>query len=124
MLATNEDALICDLAETYHIFNYRQYKPKFIATLAVGLRDDSRIKMIINRSKLKLDQYVSIAILDCLKMLVWLNTSDATIGENRPELILDRIFNNNTASQVEAYSDPDDFEKARKAIIERSKHGV
>ena len=123
MLATNEDALICDFAETYHIFNYRQYKPKYIATLAVGLRDDSRIKMIINRNKLTFDQYVLVAILDCLKMLVWLNSADAAKGENRPELILDRLFNN-IESEVESYDTPDDFEEARKAIIERSKHGV
>jgi len=123
MLAKDEDALICDLAETYHIFNYRQYKPLFIATLAVGLRDNSRIKMIINRNKLTFDQYVLVAILDCLKMLVWLNSADAAKGENRPELILDRLFNN-IESEVESYDTPDDFEEARKAIIERNKHGV
>jgi len=44
MIHTDEDALICDLAETYHIFNYRELPPSLAATLSVGLKDDSRIK--------------------------------------------------------------------------------
>ena len=45
MLKTDEDALICDLAETYHIYDWQSYPLGLIATLAAGLRDDSRIKM-------------------------------------------------------------------------------
>lgn len=45
MIRLDEDALICDLAETYHIFDYRSLPLKLVATLSVGLRDDSRIKM-------------------------------------------------------------------------------
>ena len=124
MLATDENALICDLAETYHIYNYRQYKPTFIATLAVGLRDDSRIKMILNHSRLSFDQYLLVAILDYLRIFVWMNSSDGTNGENRPKPILDEFIDNGNNSEVEAFDTSEDFEEARKAIIERSKHGV
>ena len=44
MIDLDEDALICDFAETYHIYDYRSLPASMAATLAVGLRDDSRIK--------------------------------------------------------------------------------
>ena len=45
MINLDEDALICDLAETYHILDYRSHPVKLVAALSAGLRDDSRIKM-------------------------------------------------------------------------------
>jgi len=45
MIQKDEDALICDLAETYHIYDYRSLPLKLVATLAAGLRDTSRIAM-------------------------------------------------------------------------------
>ena len=45
MIRFDEDALICDLAETYHIYDYRSLPVKLVATLSAGLRDDSRIKL-------------------------------------------------------------------------------
>ena len=46
MISLNEDALICDLAETYKIYDYRSLPVKLVATLAAGLRDNSRIKLL------------------------------------------------------------------------------
>lgn len=46
MISLDEDALICDFAETYHIYDYRSLPVKLVATLAAGLRDDSRIKLL------------------------------------------------------------------------------
>ena len=47
MINLSEYALICDFAETYHIFDYRSLPVKLAATLSAGLRDDSRSKMIM-----------------------------------------------------------------------------
>ncbi len=43
MITTNEDALICDLAETYGLLDYRAHGARLIATLAAGLRPGARI---------------------------------------------------------------------------------
>lgn len=43
MIADGEDELICDLAETYRILHYRTVALPLLATLAAGLREDSRI---------------------------------------------------------------------------------
>lgn len=45
MMELDEGALICDLAETYQIYDYRSLPLKTVATLSAGLRDDSRIKL-------------------------------------------------------------------------------
>lgn len=45
MINLDEDALICDLAETYRIYDYRSLPVRLVATLSAGLRDDSRIKL-------------------------------------------------------------------------------
>lgn len=44
MIADGEDELICDLAETYQILHYRTIALPLLATLAAGLREDSRIR--------------------------------------------------------------------------------
>lgn len=43
MVNFDEPALICDLAETYGIYDYRRLPLRTVAVLAVGLREDSRI---------------------------------------------------------------------------------
>lgn len=58
MIALDEGALICDMAETYHIYDMRALPAETLATLACGLREDSRIKM--KRAGLK---YVPLEVL-------------------------------------------------------------
>ena len=48
MMAVDRDAWICDLAETYRIFDYRALPVGLLATLSFGLREDSRIKQKMN----------------------------------------------------------------------------
>ena len=45
MLRIDRDALICDMAETYHVYDIQGIPVETFATLAAGLRDDSRIRM-------------------------------------------------------------------------------
>ena len=45
MMSKFPDELTCDMAETYGIFDIKRIPVKLLATLAVGLRDDSRVMM-------------------------------------------------------------------------------
>lgn len=45
MMSNFPDELTCDMAETYGIFDIKRVPARLLATLAVGLRDDSRVKM-------------------------------------------------------------------------------
>lgn len=45
MLALDRDAFLCDLAETYGIYDMHVFQPRQVAMYAAGLRPDSRIRM-------------------------------------------------------------------------------
>lgn len=66
--------MICDLAETYGLFNYKELPPLTVATFLLGLREDSRVRMHVSGSRLTLDQMMSAAILDELRFLSWTKT--------------------------------------------------
>ena len=45
MLALDRNALICDMAETYHIYDIKSIDLPYLAILASGLGMDSRIRL-------------------------------------------------------------------------------
>ena len=91
MLNTDEDALICDLAETYHIYDWRQYPVIYIATLAMGLGEDSRIMKKITEYDLGVDQTLLAIIADGINLLCWMQTEDGKRGTNRPASIINTM---------------------------------
>lgn len=84
MIALGEDELICDLAETYHIYNMRQFPCEYIAILANGLRSDSRIKLKAAGLGLNLRDLLLAHIADNTAINAWLQSEDAKKGKNRP----------------------------------------
>ena len=56
MIVTDEDALICDLAETYNIYDYRRLPVLTVAVFSLGLRQNSRIKMIMSGNRITLEE--------------------------------------------------------------------
>ena len=48
MMDKYPDELTCDMVETYGVFDIKRLPAKLAATLAVGLREDSRIKKKIS----------------------------------------------------------------------------
>ena len=63
--------MICDLAETYGIYDYRAMKPSLVATLAVGLPESSRVVRKISGFNLTIDQMLLAMIEDSLNGLTW-----------------------------------------------------
>lgn len=119
MIKTDKDALRCDLMETYGIFDYRKLPPKEVAIFSIGLREDSRIKMAINKSKLDSIQTLLVHMLDSMNMLVWLNSSDGAKGANRPKSIYDKLMNHGTDKENLSFESAEDFEKTRNEIIRK-----
>lgn len=117
MIRTDEDALICDLAETYNIYDYKRLPLKTVAALSVGLRDNSRIKMRLSGATIPTDTMLLAAIVDRLSLLVWMNTKDAEKGRNRPKSILDSLTEKD--SKVSSYASGEDFMKQREKLLER-----
>ena len=118
MIAEDEDALICDLAETYKIYDYRQLPPTRAAVFAVGLKDDSRIKLKLSGKKTSLDTLISAGILDRLSLLLWFKTEDGHKRVNRPTMLMDSLAPRKLKdSDVIVFNSGEDFEKTRDMII-------
>lgn len=116
MIARNENALICDFAETYHIYDYKSMPPKQAAILAVGLPQDSRIKREISGQKQTTDILLLAAIADALNTLVWFQTKDGQRGINRPDSILRRLTEEQ--EEYEAFDSIEAYEAARRQHME------
>lgn len=117
MIATDEEALICDLAETYHIYDYKSLPLSRVAIFAVGLKGNSRIKMKMSGLKYPLDALLLASIVDRLSMLVWQKTKDAVDGINRPESMLSRLLGTEDNRETEVFSTPEEFERRREEIL-------
>lgn len=116
MLAYDREALICDLAETYHILDYKSVPVEVLSILAAGLRDDSRIKVKMSGSKISLDRLLMARMVDSLALLVWSKTEDAQKGRNKPKMITELLTAEPKEEAVKTYSTPDEFESAWKKI--------
>ena len=119
MIKEDEEALICDLAETYQIYNYKQLPLTQVAVYAVGLRENSRIKMKLSGQKVPIETLLLAGILDRLSALVWFKTEDGQKGRNRPTMILDSLMSNkkNNDSDVIVFDSGEDYEKRRNEIL-------
>lgn len=106
---TCESELICDLAEVYHIFDYRALSPDLVAIFVSGLRDDSRTKMSLSGSKLTLEQTLLARVLDEISLLVWFNSEDGAKGKNRPKSVLATLLSNETP-ECDGVATGDDFQ--------------
>lgn len=120
MIATDENALICDLAETYCIYDYRSLPAKLAATYSAGLREDSRIKMLMRGDLLGDGTRMLVGMVyDALVAMSW-------AGEGKPpQIALDAMYNGRLPEKAEekkqtkSFDSPEEYERARKKIIER-----
>ena len=90
------------------------------ATLAVGLSEDSRIKMRLTGAKAPSNTLLTAAMIDRLSILCWGQTKDAQHGRNRPKMLLDMLQTDKAAKKDDgttAYASAADFEEARKKIL-------
>lgn len=118
MIAIDEEALICDLAETYKIYDYRSLPCKTVAAFSCGLRNDSRIKMKIAGVNATTEELLLSAIVDNTRLLAWLQTKDGCDGTNRPESLLATLIGKEKNSNVVAFDSGQDFDEEWKRLTE------
>ena len=122
MIATDEDALICDLAETYSIYDYRRLPLKMVAVFSFGLKDDSRIKMKLNGMEVPFEMMLLASAVDRLSTLVWQQTKDGMDGKNYPLSIVAMLTNaqtNKENSNVTSFATGEDFMKERERLLKK-----
>ena len=124
MLDLDEDALICDLAETYGIFDYESLPVQTVATLSIGLRGDSRIKLVAAGTKLSITDTLLATVADYLALILWTKTKDGSKNRNRPKSIREALENGNKKdNDIVGFSTPEEFEAMRASLLEEVTHG-
>lgn len=119
MILTDEDALICDMAETYGVFDMYALEPQLCATLAIGLRDNSRIKTKMMGMEMMFEDYLLASIYDLLNWICWTHTKDATHGTNQPRRLVDILTKKEEkqTSDILGFNTAEEFEAERARIL-------
>lgn len=118
MICADREALLCDLAETYGIFDFRALPVTTLATLAVGLREDSRIKRKLLGSQLTMTEMLLAAVFDKLSVLAWMWSKDGQTGENPPESLLSALMGEKEErpGAAQAFETAEEFESEWRSI--------
>ena len=124
MIKLDEDALICDLAEVYHIFDYKQLPAYRVAVFSLGLSDPSRIKLKLTDRTVDFETMLLAGIFDKVSMLFWSKTKDAEKNKNRPTSVVEMLNGRQeNQSKVVSFESGKDFEANRQRILDRAKGG-
>lgn len=113
MIKLDEDALICDLAETYQVLDYRSLPVKLVATLSAGLRDDARMKLRAADSSVGLDTIILAAIADNLTML---RAGMDKKNRGKPFLFSEALRSEKKKQKVRGFRTAEEFEATLKRI--------
>ena len=116
MLISEEDAFICDLAEYYHIYDYKSFSVNYIATLLTGLREDSRTIMKLTERTIPLGLMVDVLSYDTLNLLLWSRTKDGYEGVNRPKRLLDILLNKEKEEDIASFDSGEELLAAYQKI--------
>ena len=116
MIATDEAALRCDFAETYHILDHRALPARQAALFACGLPEGSRIVRKISGSKAAPETLLLALIADALRILIWQNTEDGHKGRNVPRSILDTLTGGSSGSGL-GFESAEEFEAWRASMM-------
>lgn len=127
MIRFDRGALICDFAETYRIYDIWSLPARLVATYAVGLRDNSRIKMKISGVKAPNDTILLAQILDTVRWLQWTKTKDGQKNRNRPDSVAEQMIVKEKPEEGRkkgiSFETSDDFERARQRLLQRIIYG-
>ena len=107
MLADDRDALICDMAETYGIFDIYGVPVVLLSTLAAGLGENSRIKLKRNGLKAPWDTVLLALIADMLS------------GQQEESKRIAPAFfiTEKQSGDFKVFDSPEDFERERARIL-------
>lgn len=111
MIGEGEEELICDLAETYHIYNYKSLPPSKVAIFSVGLREESRIyRKLLGLPASNWNERLLALILDVIKRAF---SSDEDVKS-----VYSILFGEEEQQKdVVSFESGEDFEEARRRII-------
>lgn len=119
MLSVDRDALLCDLAETYHIYDLKELPIETLAALSFGLRENSRIKMKMTGMKYIPAEMLLAGICDNISMLRY--NLLASEGDKLPPFYTDIIFGKEQEDKTPFTAD--DLDRYMADIARRANNG-
>lgn len=112
MIEECEDELICDLAETYRIYDYKSLPIEMVAIFACGLRVNARVwRKISDRHSIDTDE-VMIAIWDSLNWLIWFHSKAREDGSPPPEPMHKKLYGKEPTRPLKSFANAADFREA------------
>lgn len=119
MVAQDEDALLCDFAEHYHVINWRALPLSTAAALAFGLPAQSRIKMKLSGVSVPNELLLWASMADYLALLWWRETENGQHNRKRPQSIVASLLgaDKKTNGEIIAFASGEDFEKRKAEIL-------
>lgn len=115
MIATDRTAFICDMAETYHIYDYRRVPGRYLGILAAGLGPNTRIGRKVNGVRGDVGEVLLAQILDGVRWLCWAQTEDAKRKRNYPKSVASDFFVSDDKDKYKRTS-IEDFERIKEQV--------
>ncbi|MBS7027218.1 MAG: hypothetical protein KH132_01615 [Faecalibacterium prausnitzii] len=116
LIASDEDALICDFAQYYHVLDWRSLPPRLAATLAAGLPESSRSMLRLAGQRVPIEDQLQASAADTLNRIEWW-----LLGKpgRPPKSILEALTGTGSGSDtedVQSFASPEEFEAAIAAL--------
>lgn len=107
MLCIDEDAVICDLAETYNIYDMELLPAIKVATFVCGLRDDSRIKLKLSGVNYDINTILLATLVDRYSTVHFKQTEDSLFA---PKLM--GVKSNEKETDIISFASVDEYKRA------------
>lgn len=120
MIREDKNSWICDMAETYNIYDYTRVPVKTLGILSAGLRENSRIRQKLEGIKTDPETIIMAKIYDVVNTILWTKTKDAEKGRNQPKSIA-KMFIVSDEPEPASYANGTEYKKARAEIIKKIK---
>lgn len=109
ILGTYRDALICDLAETYRIYDYHSVPALTLAILVDGLTENSRVGRLRDGRKVSLEALLLANLCDLVDAL-----AHGLVGKNPESNIAQSLL---IKTESDKGMTPEEFDMMRKRIM-------
>ena len=115
MLAVDRDALACDLWETYQVTDMEALPIKTLAMLSCGLRENSRIKLLMAQQKHNTETLMLALCFDALSSISFALTG----GDNPPKSVYKALMGiiDEDSDEIVSYESAEEWEAEKKRIL-------
>lgn len=120
MLSTDRDALLCDMAETYNVYDLKALPVDTLAALAFGLSPESRINRKLLKHKHMTTEMLLALVADRLAAMSYQLFGKE--GDTPPTLLYDALYGSEQEPDIFGYASGEEFLSAWKQKAEDT-HG-